>query len=105
MTQTEMYKFNHDAMKSPEMQKYLDTVFQGLVDRMTEKLNDSLLNGVEGLSKNLYEYSLSRGFQYSEAEALASLESAKPYFKEKIKESLSESLMSFQKQLTGKEDK
>jgi hypothetical protein len=52
---------------------------------MTEKLNDSLLNGVEGLSKNLYEYSLSRGFQYSEAEALASLESAKPYFKEKIK--------------------
>lgn len=99
MTLTEMYRFNEEAAESEEMQRYLDMVFQQLIDGLSEKINEDLEKGILELSLDLNTYAKSKGYEYSEDESIAALQSAFPGFREKVHESIETSTLAFQQQL------
>lgn len=99
MSQEEMYRFNQEAAKSPEMQKYLDLVFQDVIDRLSVEINGNLESGIEGLSSRLYLYATSKGYVYDNAEAMMNLEKAFPGFRDQIHAALQEAMLGYQQKL------
>jgi|GEM_PF-3402218 len=99
MSQEEMYRFNQEAARSPEMQKYLDLVFQNVIDRLSAEINGNLESGLEGLFSRLYLYASSKGYVYDSEEAMKDLEKAFPGFREQIHAALQEAMMEYQQKL------
>jgi hypothetical protein len=99
MTETDMYRFNEDAIKSPEIQTYLDAVFQQLIDGLSDCINENLENGMRGLARDLNTYAHCKGYQFTEEESIGSLESAYPGFRTHIHTAIEESTRAFQQQL------
>jgi len=99
MSQEEMYRFNEDAIDSPEVQKYLDTTFQQLIDGLSDRINDCLEDGMRGLVFDLETYGRCKGYTFTEEESAGQVENAFPGFRDRIHGSIEESILEFQKQL------
>lgn len=101
MSREEMYRFNEDAVRSKEMQAYLDLVFQNLIDELSDRINEELENGMTTLSYDLNAYARSKGFVFTEGESVDALVDAFPGFRGRIHDSIERSTIAYQQQLLG----
>lgn len=70
MSIAEMYRFNEDAIKDEETQKYLDLVFQQLIDKLSLKINENLEQGIISMSKDLNLFAESKGYTFEKANSI-----------------------------------
>lgn len=99
MSQEEMFRFNEEAVKSPEIQRYLDVVFQQLIDGLSDRINDCLEDGMRDLTFDLNTYGKCKGYVFTDEESIGQLEKAFPRFRNRIRASIEESTLEFQKHL------
>ena len=99
MSQQDMFRFNEEAVKSPEIQHYLDVVVQQQIDGLSDRINDCLEEGMRGLSFDLNTYAKCKGYTFTDEESIEQLEKAFPGFRDRIRASIIESTMEFQKHL------